>query len=100
MIRRDMFEQEAQFTGSFDQDCQIKSVPQSLLTLVSMIQDGANIKSRAITTTVGPQCSTAFAIQQLSSSAGRKYRHLSQQNQRNPSSNLCRTYSACKDSKA
>ncbi len=28
IIRRDMFEQEAQFTGSFDQDCQIKSVSQ------------------------------------------------------------------------
>ncbi len=31
-----MFEMQAHFTGSFDQDCQVKSVPQSLLALVNI----------------------------------------------------------------
>ena len=33
----------AMFTGSFDQDCQQKSVPKSLLALVDMIHNGPNI---------------------------------------------------------
>ena len=47
IVRRDMFELQAAFTGSFDQDCQQKAVPQSLLALVSMILDGPSIKARA-----------------------------------------------------
>ena len=42
-----MFEKEATFTGSFDHDCQEKSVLQTLLTMVSMILDGANIRSQS-----------------------------------------------------
>ena len=47
IVRGDMFEIQAAFTGSFDQDCQQKAVPQSLLALVSMILDGPSIKARA-----------------------------------------------------
>ena len=42
-----MFKKEATFTGSFDHDCQEKSVLQTLLTMVSMILDGANIRSQS-----------------------------------------------------
>ena len=35
-----MIEMQAKFTGSFDQDCQVKSVPHSLLALVNMIHNG------------------------------------------------------------
>lgn len=44
IVRRDMVEMQTIFSGSFDPDCQVKSVPQSLITLVSMIQDGLNIR--------------------------------------------------------
>ncbi len=37
IVRRDMFEMQAKFTGSFDQDCQVKSVPHSLMALMNMI---------------------------------------------------------------
>ena len=44
-----MFEMQAKFTGSFDQDCQAKSVPHSLLALVNMIHnDGPDIKSQSM----------------------------------------------------
>lgn len=43
IVRRDMLELRAMFTGSFDQDCQQKSVPSSLLALVDMIHNGPNI---------------------------------------------------------
>ena len=46
IVWRDMLELQAEFTGSFGQDCQVKSVPNSLLALVDMIHSGPNIKSR------------------------------------------------------
>ena len=48
IVRRDMLELQAKFTGSFDQDCQVKSVPHSLLALVDMIHNGPNIKSQSM----------------------------------------------------
>ena len=47
-VRRAMFQQQAVFTGSFDRECQIKSVPQSLISLVSMILNGPSIKSETV----------------------------------------------------
>ena len=38
-MKRDMFEMQAKCTGSVDQDCQVKSVPHSLLALVNMIHN-------------------------------------------------------------
>ena len=35
------------FSGSFTENCQKKSVPQSLLTLIAMIMYGTNIKDKA-----------------------------------------------------
>lgn len=46
IVRRDMFKLQAIFTGTFDQECQLKSVPHSLLALVSMIHHGPSIKSQ------------------------------------------------------
>ena len=40
-----MFQLQATFTGSFDESCQVNSVPRSLLTIVAMIFDGPNIQS-------------------------------------------------------
>ena len=46
IVRRDMLKLEATFTGSFDLDCQVRSVPHSLLVLVAMIVRGPSIKSQ------------------------------------------------------
>ena len=47
IVRRDMFQKQSMFTGSFDENCQANSVPQSLLAMVAMILGGPNIKSEA-----------------------------------------------------
>ena len=56
-----MFEMQAKFTGSFDQDSQVKSVPHSLLALVNMIHD---IKSQSVSQAT---LSTAQLLQHNSS---------------------------------
>ena len=38
IVRRDMLKLQSTFTGTFTKDCQVKSVPSSLLALISMIQ--------------------------------------------------------------
>ena len=43
MIRRNIFAQKVTFSGSFDQNSQVESVPQSLLSLVNMLINGSNI---------------------------------------------------------
>ncbi len=43
-----MFKLQATFTGSFDQDCRVRSVPHSLLALVAMIHNSPNIKSQGL----------------------------------------------------
>ena len=49
IIRRGIFNMHSGFDGSFDDDCQAKSIPPSLLALVSMILEGPNIKSHGST---------------------------------------------------
>ena len=50
IIRRDIFNSSAGvFSGSFTENCQNESVPQSLLTLVSMIMEGPNMASKPLT---------------------------------------------------
>lgn len=44
VVRREMFETTFTFDGAFQADCQKDSVTPSLLALVNMILDGANIK--------------------------------------------------------
>ncbi|KAI4799861.1 hypothetical protein KUCAC02_016400 [Chaenocephalus aceratus] len=44
VVRREMFESGFSFDGSFKANCQQEAVPPSLLALVNMILDGANIK--------------------------------------------------------
>lgn len=46
VVRREMFETRLTFDGSFQADCQKDSVTPSLLALVNMILDGANIKHK------------------------------------------------------
>jgi hypothetical protein len=46
IVRREMLKLQATFTGSFHVNCQVKSVPQSLLALVAMILNGPNIESQ------------------------------------------------------
>ena len=46
-MRIDILQLQATFTGSFDEACQVNSVPQSFLTIVAMILDGLNIQSRS-----------------------------------------------------
>ena len=46
IVRRDMFKMKNEFSGSFDAQCQEKSVPVSLLALVSMVLYGTNITTQ------------------------------------------------------
>ncbi|CAB3987893.1 Hypothetical predicted protein [Paramuricea clavata] len=46
IVRKDIFSHEGfKFSGSFPQDCQARSVPASLKSLMSMILSGVNIKN-------------------------------------------------------
>jgi hypothetical protein len=47
VVRRSMFERSFAFDGSFKEGSQQDSVPQSLLSLINMIQDGPNIKHQS-----------------------------------------------------
>ncbi len=46
IVRKDMLKLQSTFTGTFSKDCQVKSVPSSLLPLVSMINRGPSIKAQ------------------------------------------------------
>lgn len=52
IIRKDIFSQTVSFSGSFDEKSQVESVPQSLLSLVSMLINGSNIEDRAQNTSL------------------------------------------------
>ena len=47
IIRKDIFQSSQPFNGSFSDKCQQESVPQLLLTMVSMMLEGAGIKNQA-----------------------------------------------------
>ena len=47
IVRKDMFSNKYSFSGSFEPNCQSKSVPASLLSLVKMILYGPNIVEQA-----------------------------------------------------
>ena len=47
IVRRNIFSSNP-FTGSFDENCQEKSVPHQLLALVSMELEGPNIKDQLV----------------------------------------------------
>ena len=46
IVRRDMLKMQASFVGSFDLDCQVRSMPRSLSAMVAMILNGPNFKSQ------------------------------------------------------
>ena len=47
IIRRDILKMKTNFSGSFDTHCQEKSVPNSLVALISMILNGPNIQEQS-----------------------------------------------------
>ena len=47
IVRREIFNKESSFTGTYDSQCQASSVPNSLVALVSMILYGPNIKTQS-----------------------------------------------------
>uniref|UniRef100_UPI00358E6AEF uncharacterized protein n=1 Tax=Myxine glutinosa TaxID=7769 RepID=UPI00358E6AEF len=64
VVRKEIFDSSFSFDGSFQANCKQEAVPPSLLALVNMILDGANIKHQTQlvhTTTTKP----ALAISQL-----------------------------------
>jgi hypothetical protein len=63
VVRKENFGSSFSFDGSFQENCRQEAVPQSLLALVNMILDGANIKlqTQQVHTTRKP----ALAISQL-----------------------------------
>ncbi|XP_072178978.1 uncharacterized protein [Diadema setosum] len=64
VVRREMFETKFTFDGTFKSDCQKDSVSPSLIALVNMILDGANIKHQ--TQFSSPSTTTAaLTISQL-----------------------------------
>ena len=62
IVRRDMLKMKNEFNGSFDAQCQEKSVPVSLLALVSMVLYGTNITTQT-SSTLMPQ--PALTLSQL-----------------------------------
>ncbi|KAK3736786.1 hypothetical protein QZH41_011732 [Actinostola sp. cb2023] len=50
IVRKEILAMKYSFDGSFDSDCQTKSVPESLLSLVNMILYGPNIEAQTNTT--------------------------------------------------
>ena len=50
MIRQDIFAHKVTFSGSFDHNSQVESVPPSLLSLVSMLINGSNITDQKCNT--------------------------------------------------
>lgn len=48
IVRRDMFAIKSAFNGTFENNCQQESVPQSLLALIGMILGGPNIQTQSI----------------------------------------------------
>ncbi len=62
IVRKEIFNLKATFTGTFDNQCQISSVPNSLVALVSMILYGPNIKTQS-SNLVTPQA--ALTLSQL-----------------------------------
>ena len=44
IVSQEMFDTKSIFTGTFNDQCQRESVPQSLMTLVAMLLGGSNIE--------------------------------------------------------
>ena len=54
IVRRDTLKMNNQFNGSFENNCQEKSVPASPLALVAMVLNGPNIKAQSDSATPQP----------------------------------------------
>lgn len=64
VVRKEMFDTKFTFDGSFHPGCQKEAVPSSLLALVNMIQDGANIKHQTHLLNT-PSTTAALTVSQL-----------------------------------
>ena len=49
VVRKNMLERAYEFTGSFENGCELNAVPPSLTTLIRMILEGPNIESQSET---------------------------------------------------
>lgn len=47
VVREEMFKQNYVFTGTFEENCQCDAVSPSLLALINMIINGANIQNQS-----------------------------------------------------
>jgi len=65
IVRRDLLKAQPQFSGSFDQNCQLESVPASLLALIGMILEGPSIKKDKTEETDKNPSTAALTISQL-----------------------------------
>ena len=90
-----MLKLEATFTGSFDLDCQVRSVPHSLLALVAMIVKGPSIKSQGHGDTSQVTASIAQLLQYNANNLMLTETITSKQ--RKLTADLCGTYSSCKN---
>ena len=68
IVRRDILNTKYTFDGTFEKECQKKSVPQSLLSLVKMIIDGSNIKVNSDNVTEPQAALTISQLLQFNSS--------------------------------
>ena len=68
IVRRDLSNTKYTFDGTFKKQCQKKSVPQSLLSLVNMIIDGSNIKVNSDNVTEPQAALTISQLLQFNSS--------------------------------
>ena len=58
-----MLKMQASFAGSFDLDCQVRSMPHSLSAMVAMILNGPNFKSQGCDGVSQASISTAQLLQ-------------------------------------
>ena len=64
IVRQEIFDRKFSFNGSFQKGCQQEAIPNSLLALVNMIQEGPNIVHQTQLGT-SPSTSSAHSISQL-----------------------------------
>ena len=64
IVRQEIFDRKFSFNGSFQKGCQQEAIPNSLLALVNMIQEGPNIVHQTQLGT-SPSTSSAHSISQV-----------------------------------
>ena len=99
IVREEMFNESSSATGSATQSCQKGSVPQALLSLVSMILEGPDAK-RPVNWKAKSSCaniSAASEIQQCEARTQKRRVHSVHQESRDPIAGIHRCDAACKN---